>query len=78
MESHSSGGQEDAGGDIHIEEGHCGSPDVGHDCQNFRRVLIGEYVAIRHPARDGVSEWWTRVTSPPPPPPAGQSRLMAA
>ena len=41
-------------GDVCIFEGQCGSPEVGLDCQNFRRVIIGEDATVRYPIRDRV------------------------
>ena len=41
-------------GDIHIDKGQYGSSEVGLDCQNFFRVIIREYVTIRHLVCDGV------------------------
>ena len=41
-------------GDIHVDESQCGSPEVCLDCQNFCRVVIEEYVIIKHPVGDGV------------------------
>ena len=42
------------GGYVNIDEGQSGSPEDGLDCQNFRRVIIGEDASVRHPIGDGV------------------------
>ena len=42
------------GGDVNIDDGQCGSPEVGLDCHNFRRVIIGEDASVKHPIGDGV------------------------
>ena len=39
---------------IYIDEGKCGHPEIGLNCQNFRRVVVREYVTVRHPVRDGM------------------------
>ena len=41
-------------GDVYIDKGQCGSPEVGLNCQNFRNVIIGEDSTVRHPIGDGV------------------------
>ena len=41
-------------GDVYIDKGQCGSPEVGFDCQDFCCVIIGENVTVRHPIGDGV------------------------
>ena len=41
-------------GDVYIDEGQCGSPEVSLDCQNFRRVIIRKYVIVRHPIAAGA------------------------
>ena len=42
------------GGDVDIDEGQRGFPEVCLDCQDFRLVIIGEDASVRHPIGDGV------------------------
>ena len=41
-------------GDVYIDEGQFGSPKVSLDCQDFRRIIVGKNVTIRHPIGDEV------------------------
>ena len=50
-------------GNIDIKKGYCYPPEVGLNCQDFRRGIVWEYVIIKHLAGDGMVDESVKSTT---------------